>query len=146
MPALEFTKAPEVEEIAQERIQSVHRHLIGQRIGYVFRSECTKSKGCEIWATANKLGPREAYFAKCDLLIDVAEDIWYTLTPAQQVALIDHELCHFALGPKERIVLRGHDFEDFHEILARHGLWADHLKPLAGALEANVMMELGSMD
>ncbi|HXI96161.1 MAG TPA: putative metallopeptidase [Candidatus Acidoferrum sp.] len=83
-----------------------------------------------------------------DFVILIDETAWLVLPPAARVALVDHELCHCALFVKDesqrpafwrrfdqrtdtydesehdyRWGLRGHDIEEFGEVLYRHGFW-----------------------
>ena len=79
------------------------------------------------------------------ILIDVG--LWQDMPKEQRVALIDHELCHCALFVRRKIDgwrgwyrwtpdmdppreveetrwgMRGHDIEEFGEVLYRHGFW-----------------------
>ncbi len=82
-----------------------------------------------------------------DFIIVLDSNAWPDLTKAQRTALVDHELCHCAAFVKDvdqrpavwlrwtpemdsidsyvemRWGLRGHDIEEFGEVLFRHGFW-----------------------
>jgi len=82
-----------------------------------------------------------------DFVILLDANAWGDFTKAQRHALVDHELCHCALFVKDveqrpvvwlrwtpdmdhpdsyvevRWGLRGHDIEEFGEVLFRHGFW-----------------------
>ncbi len=65
---------------------------------------------------------------------------------SKKLALLDHELCHAAravdsdgeptIDSKGRPVwrVRGHDVEEFEEIIARHGIWKRDLERFAEAI------------
>ena len=141
--AIFFTEAPEVEEIAAQIVPTTHPHLTYAKMRYVFRSEHTKSQGREIWATANLLTGRTKFLSGgYDFLIDVAEDVWNTLSTEQKFALIDHKLCHCVVGEKEAWAIQGHDIEEFTAIIDRHGLWSDAAKEFAAVVEERVWREI----
>lgn len=55
------------------------------------------------------------------------------LTPEQQAAIIDHEMCHIDYSENEKTgerkpKIRIHDFEEFCEIIDRHGAWTPALE------------------
>ncbi len=83
-----------------------------------------------------------------DFAILIDENEWSVLPSAARAALVDHELCHCALFVKDtsqrpafwrrfepardtydeaeheyRWGMRGHDIEEFGEVLYRHGFW-----------------------
>jgi hypothetical protein len=50
--------------------------------------------------------------------------VWNLFNDAQRAALIDHELCHFRKNKETGAYdARGHDLEEFNEIVERHGIW-----------------------
>ncbi len=140
--ATEYRLAPEVAKIADNLIKDHHRHLVDNgyvRIEYVFRGECATSMGRDIWGKARKVTGLNAFIAReetgeMDLaepepffVIEIAWDIWTTLTGRQKVALVDHELSHCQMAENKDgdmvPALTGHDLEEFTEIVRRHGLW-----------------------
>lgn len=127
---LTFWDAGEVEEIAERLIPFFHPHLEeGSRIRYLFRSKHAKRNLCEVWGAASCLTGRMAFLAGADFLIEIAHDIWEVLEEAQRIALIDHELCHCAWDEVDGAPsIRGHDLEEFEEIVERHGMWRESLK------------------
>lgn len=83
-----------------------------------------------------------------DFVILIDETQWLVLPAPARIALVDHELCHCALFVKDeserpafwrrfdartdtydeseheyRWGMRGHDIEEFGEVLYRHGFW-----------------------
>lgn len=159
----EYTRAPEVQEIAERLIREVdmHKNLAEARIEYVWRDKASKSKGRIVLAKARKVGGLNAWLANASagytdaeandplFVIEVAADMWERLSEEQRVALVDHELCHCwvemdAEGNPE-LGTRGHDLEEFSCIVERHGLWKgdvdafgrEVIEQLALAIEAD---------
>jgi hypothetical protein len=68
------------------------------------------------------------------------------LAPEHQEALLDHELQHCSAGTDDAgnkvWYIQGHDVEDFHAIIRRHGLWSPALKKIETALEMRNQTEL----
>jgi hypothetical protein len=70
-------------------------------------------------------------------VVEVPHEPWQVLTEAQRLALVDHELAHFYVsipeGPDEarKLVMLGHDLEEFTAVVERHGLWRPDLREFA---------------
>lgn len=148
--ATTYWHAPEVEEIAQKLIAEHHSHLAGVEIKCVFREPIAKSKGKLQLGKARKISGLNAHlvglarpYDRGDdppdfFVIEIASMTWHSLTEAQRLALVDHELCHFDVewnenDDTEKLIIRGHDLEEFTEIVARHGLWQPDLENFAKA-------------
>jgi hypothetical protein len=81
-----------------------------------------------------------------DFVILIDSNLWPLLSATARTALVDHELCHAAVFVKDdsdkpavwrrlakdeskddfdewRYGMRGHDIEEFGEVLYRHGFW-----------------------
>lgn len=127
--------APEVAEIAAKLITSLHRHLKDARMVYCFRSVAATRLGRTVYATATKVTGRDEFLLKADFVIEVAQDTWYGLSGEQRLALIDHELMHCSWHPFKGFVLRGHDVEEFFDIIERHGHWQSGYDGWTDALE-----------
>jgi len=83
-----------------------------------------------------------------DFVIVLNKEIWDDpeFGRTKKLALLDHEMCHAAravdddgekkIDTKGRPVWRsrGHDIEEFHEIVMRHGIWRRDLEKFAQAL------------
>jgi hypothetical protein len=111
-------------------VSTLHRHLIGAKIGYVFRKDMASHDKTTL-AKASKAGAKLGFFTELDLLIDVNHEAWLKLSSEQRVALIDHELCHFGTEETDkgtRYVLLSHDVEEFGAIVSRWGLWKPDLR------------------
>lgn len=88
-------------------------------------------------------------YADYDFIITLNREFWEetTVTNAQRNALLDHEMMHAApsyngetgeheVDERGRYIFRsrGHDFEDFNDIIQRHGIWKRDLQRLAELL------------
>ncbi len=125
-----FTTAEQPAAIARVLVSTLHRHLLGAQIGFVFR-EAIATHDRTTLAKASKAGAKLAFFTALDLCIDVNHAAWLKLFPEQRVALIDHELCHFGVEDTDegtRYVLLSHDVEEFGAIVSRWGLWKPDLR------------------
>lgn len=132
-----FERAPEVAVIGEKLIGDVEEHadLQGVRIEYVFRDRAVKSKGRVTLGKARRVSGLNAFLvAAADgipddeanepfFVVEIAADTWGRLDEAQQVALVDHELCHLLVDVDGALAIRGHDLEEFGCIVSRHGLW-----------------------
>lgn len=136
-----YSKAPEVESVAQELIDKHHTHLNGETIRYVWRDKHTMSKGKPVLVAARKVSGLAGwlhlgYYADQDpdrftdlFVIEVAKDIWDRLDDDQCVALVDHALCQLDVeipdqGDKDRrLLVRAPDVAEFTAIIQRHGMW-----------------------
>lgn len=139
-----YSLAPEVAKIGRQLLKQHHdSDLLDQRIEYLFRSEAAKAGGRTIWGKARKITGLNAFLADKEpaegpisddtpdveafFVIEIAYDVWLTLTSKQKVALVDHELNHLQVGYNESgelvLKLRAHDLEEFEDVVRRHGLW-----------------------
>lgn len=128
-----YHEAPQPAAIGAALVGSLHRHLLGATIAYVFRQSMAEKDKTTL-AKASKAGNKLSFFTGYDLCIDVNHEAWLKLTPEQRVALIDHELCHFGVEDTDkgtRYVLLGHDVEEFGAIVNRWGLWKPDLRIFA---------------
>lgn len=137
---------PEAERIASDLILVHHKHLADARIDYL--STTAKRKKCDRvrLGSAQKIAGLTAYYAKqsgqkYDFVIVISEGDWKWLPEAHRQALVDHELAHCWRQVddkgRERWTIRGHDVEEFTEIIARHGLWRREHQEMA-----HVMLQL----
>lgn len=144
MSGPEYWRAPEVERIARKLIGKHHSHLNRHDVAikYLFRDPPARSKGRLVYGKASKVGGRTAYLVGLEhndrldddgpvdfFVVEIAFDPWQGLTDRQKAALVDHELCHLDVeipeGSNEdrKLLTRGHDLEEFTEVVQRHGLW-----------------------
>lgn len=152
-----YQLAPEAEKIGRQLVNKHHTHLEDERIQYVFRSEAATSGGKTVWGKARKVTGLNAFLATPDpddeladatagrlgrtlalpvdeweetdpfFVIELAHDIWQTLTGKQKIALVDHELSHCRIKTSSdgtaSITVVGHDIEEFEAVVHRNGLW-----------------------
>lgn len=103
----------------------------------------------------NMQGYNDGTYAKCrrisdqmriffkdpvEFIIEIDFDKWQLMHDYQQVALIDHELMHIDYKENEKTgertpCLRRHDFEEFVDIIHRHGAWNTVLNEVKDSLE-----------
>lgn len=133
----------EVIHLAEELIETVHPLLSECRIGFVFRDEAGTSGGKTVLAKTGKVPDKLKPLLQdeLDILIVIAEDQWTMLESEQRRALIDHELCHIAIG-NSGWTTRAHDIEEFGAIIQRYGLWNGDLFGLHTTLAKAVQLEL----
>jgi hypothetical protein len=143
-------EAPEVKAVADRLIPLYHPHLdtYAAQIRYLFRTPPQHRAGKTVWGKAHLLTGLPAHLAQVgrsdaepDLfLMEIALWIWLDITPAQQEALVDHELEHFKVDTQDdgaiSKVLQPHDIEEFDATVARHGTWKPDLVRFAKALSA----------
>jgi len=148
-----LTVAHEVRALARGIIGEHHAHLIEAEILFIFTDQRRKRCDRVRLGSAAKLTALQRFLSSgmdsvesgADFVILIDENEWIRLTAAARQALIDHELCHCAVFVKEpderpavwrrikvgedkgdfewRYGLRGHDIEEFGEVLYRHGFW-----------------------
>lgn len=140
-----YVAAPEVERIAETLIEEHHKHLIGIPIRYVFRDKAASSRGKLVLGKARKstgLNATLVHLVRHDeppervdfFVIEIAQNTWRAMTDDQKTALVDHELSHCLTeipdGPDDdvKLVLAGHDLEEFAAVVRRHGLWRPDLE------------------
>jgi hypothetical protein len=135
----DFYQADQPEAIGTALVDALHTELRGARIGYLFR-EKMKTRDRVMLAKASKASGKVAHYGDLDLLIDVNWQAWRFLTREQRVALIDHELTHFARTENEQgetsYVMVSHDIEEFNSIVRRWGLWKNDVKLFAESIDA----------
>ena len=153
-----YRHAPEVAEIVDELCapSGPHHELFeaGIRIESLFMDKVPMSSGRLVAGRARRVSGLPAWWAqfggnpeRCERyeagvvfgVVEIAWPIWTGLMDHQQVALVDHELCHFRIdwdAEPPALKLKGHDFEEFAAVIRRRGLWSS-----AARLAANAMAE-----
>jgi hypothetical protein len=142
---VKFAHAAQPEAIGAVLVDAIHTPLRSARIGYLFR-EKNHRRDTSVWAQARKVTGKLAHYSELDLLIEVNWLRWNTLQAGQKLALIDHELQHFAHNVDEKgddvYALVSHDIEEFTAIVRRWGGWRRELQKFATALEMGTQLEL----
>ena len=132
-----FWEADEARQIAEADVISVwHPHLEDYELCYVFKEDLTKANRVAL-ATIKKTTPFEYYLSGVDLVVTINADYWPELTYRQRVALLDHEFCHTFEVTNDKGVsslkFRGHDLEEFTDVVRRHGAWMPDIKDITEA-------------
>lgn len=146
-----YWRAREVERIATKLIKEHHPNLNRHDVPVfaVFRDPVAKSKGRVVLGSARKIsGLAAALFGLAhqdDLgddpvdffVIEIGHKTWEALSPKGRIALVDHELCHLDVDvpldehDDRKLIMRGHDLEEFYAVVERHGLWRENVKAFA---------------
>ena len=134
----------EVIEMAKEAIEQWHPDLADASIAFIFRTEAPQSNGRITYGAASRIKPEHQLLGlDHDFLIWLAQDKWYTLTDAQRMALVDHELCRLTYNEKDQPKLVDHDIQEFACVIERHGFWWPNPERFIEAVQAAMpMMEL----
>lgn len=123
----EWRRCPEVEEIIEKLVVSIHRHLTDAHFIAIGRPECPKKHGKQVWASVRLASQAEKILSDedVDYIVTVSLDVWSKLPDAMRLALLDHELSHCAGYDfeAEKWTLAGHDIEEFAGVLQRRGAW-----------------------
>lgn len=98
------------------------------RPGTIARIE--KITGLRAWLYSQTNGEQAPFF-----LIQIVVPNWEVLEPNQQIAVLDHEICHIDLTELGELTIRDHTIEEFPEIVGRHGSYHEGLQMFAEALE-----------
>ena len=142
---LQFDPAESVEEIAKELIPKYHSWLACAEIAYLFcNKEITKS-GKKVVATAEKTSKKVKTLCGKDFVLTVSYPIWNDLERNIKLAVVDHELMHMLIDDddqgNQKCSIIPHDYEEFHAIIKRHGLYRGELE-----LMGNMVKELGKKE
>ena len=131
---MNYRQDEQLTELGEKVRGKCHKErLDGFMVAYLFREEAAKSKGklqlgkatCPGGVTTFLL--EEMFGETVDFLIEIAEDLWKGLSSSQREALLDHELAHCTYKEDKSGThlpsIRGHDVEEFREVLKRRGVW-----------------------
>lgn len=148
--AEKYWPAENAKTLGEELIPKYHPHLSEATIVYVF-IEKMKSKGRDTLGKMKAASAMEDYFGDVDYVMIINDARWGGLSVDQKIALVDHELCHAVRKIHEKtgeasFSVRGHDVEEFREIVARRGLWEPSLEEFAGVLAEQLPLPLTGKD
>lgn len=127
--------APVVYELSTEISTVMHRltRLNPVQFGWTnnFKLGCvivsgSKPKeqgGCVVLARFAKVPPLWHGLTGYDAIIRVEAWAWSRLGPAEQEALIAHELCHGEMSDKGAVRIMKHDLEEFGFVVRKYGAW-----------------------
>lgn len=138
MPKEKWERQPAIETIANELIAKHHLHLARASVIVLGRPKAATKGGKLVLGTLKAASEKErALFEAAtdgevppDYVMVIGMNMWAVLRPSEQVALVDHELCHAAGQHDEtgKWMTVGHDVEEFGEVLMRHGAWLPELE------------------
>lgn len=143
-----FSPAPDVEAIAQKLIATIpdHNHLASAKIGYLSRAGEWKKRNKIILGRARLIKGETKHLTGLDFTIVINGDIWPTLPPDAQEALVDHELCHCDSEVDKNGTqvwkLKHHDVEEFASVIKRRGLWKSDLTEFNDAVKQHYQTSL----
>jgi len=144
IPAWKIIDEEEVLKLTKDLIEMHHRPrciLNITDVGLIW-----KMKG---WSdnkagTCKLVGPAmQIFFAKpVKFIITLDRPKWDELSSEQQMALLDHELCHCDFSENEKTGeikarIREHNIEEFNEIVMRHGAWDAALQVFVDCIDKN---------
>ena len=140
----EWAEAPdEVISNAKKLIEEFHPWLFRANIAFVMKSDKKfKIKPYQKWANCSKIPQKFEAFLDYDFLIWIQEEIWEKLSEDAKTALIDHELSHCGYNENDIPILIPHDFEEFSDVIQRHGLWRPSLVMMGEAVKGYVQPKL----
>ncbi|MBW3663561.1 MAG: hypothetical protein KY469_10715 [Actinobacteria bacterium] len=145
-----YRLAPDVAQVAAPLVSQHHHRLVDAPIVYIFRDSAPRSRGRMVLGRARVTKGLPAFLAAVAagdaseeyieaqeyafFVVEIAEDWWVGAEPGQRAAVVDHELCHLDVDDESGdLSLRGHDLEEFNDVVARHGLWRDDVSRFFGA-------------
>lgn len=141
---------PEPYKLLKEVRDLHHGDVKEARVALAWRLRTNPDKdGRIVLGKCIKVSDLHREFADYDFIITLNKEFWEEpiVTKEQRLALLDHEMCHTApsyngetgeheVDERGRYIFRvkGHDFEDFNDIIQRHGIWKRDLARLAELL------------
>lgn len=117
-----------VVELMREVKEEHHPELDEATIDVVFKDSMPKKDGRAQLGKVRKVSSVYQALVEADFIITLNYEAWQKLTPDKRRALLDHQLCHCQpkiddMGMVEGWKTRKHDFEEFAEVIDRHGPW-----------------------
>jgi len=137
---------PEPYKLLQEVRRLHHGDTLQARIALAWRLRTKADKdGHIVLGKCIKVSDLHREFADYDFIITLNQEFWDepTVTKAQRMALVDHEMMHCTptyndetgdheVDERGRFLFRvkAHDFADFYDVVQRHGCWKKDLEAL----------------
>jgi hypothetical protein len=139
----DFLEAPDIEQVA-EMLRERHNLPTEPTFAYRWKRKGGTSSDKGVLGKCLKLSGPAKHFAGVDFLIWLAADHCRDrkLDQGQYVNRVYHELLHAGVEYDDetgnaKIVVRGHDFEEFADVLRDYGPWNDDQADfLANAVQA----------
>lgn len=144
----EYFKAPEVEEVSKKLIKlgAVHERLRGIRIDYYFRSDTPVSNGQYVVACSRLKKALDSVMCNHKgepfFVITVSKPSWDILGEEEQIAVVDHELCHCGVGEFGKLYIDPHDLQEFSGVVRRHGAYCEDIQKFLEAAHESTLPTL----
>lgn len=142
-----LSEARPAEKIGQDLVAEHHRHLLNVRVRYLFTdAKPPKKLTCKGFANPTILTPLHRFLSSGGgdqeegdhVAVVVNRELWGALDDEQRRAVIDHALAHIWLDTgddgDDKLVRLEHDLAEFAEVIRRHGLYLDAMRPTADAI------------
>jgi len=137
-----YTDAESVEALAKELIPVHHPEIASANMRFVFRTKAGTKNGRPVMGAVKKVSGVMKYLTDIDFLVEVAMDVYNTLSGEQRRALVDHllERCTGEedandAGANMKWKVREPDVHEFSSILSRYGAWNDDLMAFQNVLQ-----------
>ena len=121
-----LAKSDYFRQMGEEVREELFPELQGLRIAWLVSDE-EKKKGRTLIVNADCKRASKAYEWCCDYdyIITVYQPNVEHMTEEQLRILLEHELMHIDYEPDVRMTIKGHDAEEFAEIIRKYGIdWA----------------------
>lgn len=128
---------------------NVHQRLREARVALAWRDGWRPDPdGRVVLAQARRVGPLDRLLHGYDFAVEINRTMWLEAAWPHRRAVMDHELTHCAAFTDEagaysrdesgkiRWRIRGHDVEEFVEVVERNGIYKGDLERLAGIIQA----------
>jgi hypothetical protein len=153
---------PEPYKILEEVRRAHHGDTLQARIALAWRLRTKADQdGHIVLGKCVKVSDLHREFADYDFIIVLNKEFWEepTVTKAQRIALVDHEMMHCAptyngetgeheVDERGRYLFRtrSHDVGEFIEIIRRNGIWKHDLLEFAKALQEKKKAPMFAVD
>ena len=155
-------KIPEPYQILQEVRKLHHGDTLQARIAMAWRLRTKADQdGHIVLGKCVKVSDLQREFADYDFIIVLNKEFWEepTVTKAQRIALVDHEMMHCAptyngetgeheVDERGRYLFRtrSHDVGEFIDIIRRNGIWKHDLLEFAKVLQEKKKAPMFAVD
>ncbi|MBK7086888.1 MAG: hypothetical protein IPH53_20480 [Flavobacteriales bacterium] len=146
----EFLESLPLRELGERLIQEYDElnWLADYSVRYLWKASGGKSSGNPTLGKCILTSGLVLYFAHVDWVIWLGAD-WlreFEFNEDKVEALLYHELLHPVLkeqkeGKPPKPGARGHDFEDFTDVIRRYGFWFDNLQRVKKAVQGRLALE-----
>lgn len=142
-----YEESTNLKNLGNDLIRKHHQDLNILKIAYEFRDEAAVSNGKIIAGRCVRVDDRNYIIHGCDVIIEIAKDVWDEATDKYRTAIMDHELSHVGLrfedgdvvrdvkSDRIKVFLKHHDIEEFADVLERYGSYHSALREFLKAFE-----------